>query len=264
MEQNLPPSGEERQFQTVSGAAVDGAPIAYVIVLAAVVTALSFIPFSVVLATGGGMPLSQSILPLLGWLLGPIAGALASGIGALIGIFLAPYTAGGIPALTIGGAMLTSFAAGTMVVSGSRRKYWYLGLTILFVLLFCLYAYQAIGRNGITLNTFMLGSFVDWSGLLLFVLPTRQLIARWINSANVGLVAIGLFMGTWTISGVGHLSAASIAYLIFNWPQEIWVTLIPIIPVENLIRCTAGTVIGTGVISGLRAIKLVKPKHALY
>ncbi|MGI0484138.1 hypothetical protein ACN4EK_01805 [Pantanalinema rosaneae CENA516] len=262
MEQNLPPSGEERQFQTVSGASVDGAPIAYLIVLAAVVTALSFIPFSVVLAVGGGMPLSQSILPLLGWLLGPIAGALASGIGTLIGVFFAPYTAG-IPALTVGIAMLISFAAGTMVARNGRR-YWYLGLTILFILQFCLYGYQAIVRNGITLNNFILGSFVDWSGLLLFALPTRQLFARWIGSTNVGLVAIGLFMGTWTISGVGHLSAASIAYLILNWPQEIWITLIPIIPVENVIRSVAGTVIGTGVISGLRAINLVKPKQALY
>lgn len=61
-----------------------------------------------------------------------------------------------------------------------------------------------------------------------------------------------------------HLSQATITYYLFNWPEAIWIALIPIIPFENLIRCLAGTVIGTGVIAGLRAMHLVKPKEALY
>ena len=262
MKENLPPAGEERQVKVLGGASIDGTPIAYIIVLASVVTALAFIPFSIVLASGGSMPLNQSIFPLVGWLLGPIAGALASGIGTLIGVFFAPYTAG-VPAVSIWGAVLASFAAGTMVL-GNERKYWYLGLTLLFVIQFCWYGYHAVVQNGVSLNTFIAGSFVDWSGLLLFVLPTRQLFARWINSPKIGLVAIGVFLGTWTIWGVTHLSLTTITYYIFNWPEEVWITLIPIIPVENLIRSVAGTVIGTGVISGLRAINLVKPKQAIY
>jgi hypothetical protein len=261
MQEDLKPEGEERQVQAIGGAAIDGAPIAYIVVLAAIVTALAFIPFSVVLASGGSMPLNQSIFPLLGWLLGPIAGAVSSGIGTLIGIFLAPYTAG-IPAVTIWGAVLASFAAGTMVLD-SQRRLWYLPLVVLFVLAFWFYGQQAL-RNGVSLNVFIAGSFVDWSGLILFALPTRTLFARWISSANIGLVAAGLFCGTWMIWGVTHLSQTAITYYLFNWPQEVWITLIPIIPVENLIRCVAGTVIGTGVISGLRAINLVKPRQAIY
>lgn len=48
------------------------------------------------------------------------------------------------------------------------------------------------------------------------------------------------------------------------WPEEIWVMLIPLIPIEFLSRCAIGTVIGTGVIAGLRAIGLVKPTNAIY
>jgi len=44
------PAGEEREVRFLGGAAIDGAPVAYIIVLAAVVTALAFIPFSVILA----------------------------------------------------------------------------------------------------------------------------------------------------------------------------------------------------------------------
>lgn len=50
-------------MEAVSSAAIDGAPIAYIVVLAAIVTTLSFIPFSIVLASGGSMPLSQAVFP---------------------------------------------------------------------------------------------------------------------------------------------------------------------------------------------------------
>jgi hypothetical protein len=39
------PEGLEREVKTMGGAAIDGTPIAYIIVLAAVATVLAFIPF---------------------------------------------------------------------------------------------------------------------------------------------------------------------------------------------------------------------------
>jgi hypothetical protein len=258
---DLPPQGEERQIQREVSAAIDGAPISYIVVLAAVTTALSFIPFSLVLGTGGSMPLRQGTSALLGWLLGPIAGALANGMGTLIGVFLAPHTAG-VPVVSVAGAALAGFTAGAMV-PGSRRDRWYLGLVILFWVNLLLYGRQAL-QNGIGLDIFLAGSVIDWSGLLLFMLPTRTLCARWIGSPNLAVVARGLFLGTWIVSGVSHLSSATVTYFLYNWPKEVWIALIPIIPGENLIRCIAGTVIGTGVISGLRAINLVKPREGIY
>jgi len=261
MKDLLPPEGEERQVQAVSGAAIDGAPITYIVVLAAVVTALAFIPFSVVLGSGSGMPLNQSIFPLLGWLLGPIAGAVASGIGTLIGVFLAPYTAG-MPVVTVWGGVIGSFTAGAMVLGG-RRQYWYLPLTALFVGELLFYFQHAL-MNGVALKTIIAGTMVEWSGLILFALPTRKIFAHWISSPDLTKLGLGLFFGSWTVWGVTHLSQAVITYYLFNWPEPIGIALIPTIPFENLIRCIAGTIIGTGVISGLRAINLVKPKEAIY
>jgi hypothetical protein len=246
----------------LGGANIDGAPVAYIVVLAAVVAALAFIPFSVVLASGGAFPMSEGIYALVGWILGPIAGAVATAVGRVIGVFLAPHTAG-VPAVTVFSAAMGSFAAGAMVL-GEKRKTWWLWLTVFFVIAYLLFAGRAIVQNGVGLYAAIVGSFVDWSGILLFVLPTRTLFARWINSPNLGLVAAGLFLGTWMIAGVTHVSAAVFTYFMFNWPEEVWVTLIPIIPMENLFRCLIGTVIGTGVIAGLRAIGLVKPAEAIY
>ena len=256
------PTGEEREVQFLGGAAIDGAPVAYIVVLAAVVVALAFIPFSVILASGGSFPMSQGIYPLVGWILGPIAGAIASGIGALVGVFLAPHTSG-VAVVSVLGGVIASFAAGSMVL-GEKRNNWWIWETVVFVIAWLLFAGRAMVQNGVSFYAAFVGSFLDWSGILLFALPTRTLFARWINSKNIGMVALGLFLGTWTIAGVMHVVQSCITYFMFNWPEEIWVMLIPIIPFENLMRCLIGTVIGTGVIAGMRAIGLVKPTEAIY
>jgi len=257
------PAGEEREIRSLGGAAIDGAPVAYIVVLAAVVAALSFVPFSVILATGGSFPMSQGIYGLVGWILGPIAGAIANGIGRLVGVFLAPHTAGPAPAISVWGAAISCFAAGSMVL-GARRRRWWIPLTALFLIEFLFYIGRAILVNGVGAGTAVLSSFVDWSSIVLFALPTRKLIARWIKDRNLGLVSVGLFLGTWMIAGLSHLSVVSITYFMFNWPAEVWASLIPVIPMENLFRCLIGAIIGTGVIAGLRAIGLVRPSEAIY
>jgi hypothetical protein len=256
------PVGREREVKLLGGAAIDSAPIAYIVVLAAVVTALAFIPMSVVLATGGSFPLSQGIYSLVGWVLGPIAGAVADGIGALIGVFLAPHTAGVAP-VSVWGAVVAGFAAGSMVSAGPRSKWWIIPGAI-GVLSYLVILGRAVFVNGASLSAVLLGSASQWLGVLLYVLPTRTLFARWIGSKNLGLVAVGLFFGTWASFAVSHVAQSVITYWMFNWPEELWITFIGLVPLEYLQRCVVGTVIGTGVIAGLRAIGLVKPANAIY
>jgi hypothetical protein len=256
------PVGQEREVKFLGGASIDGAPVAYIVVLAAVVTALAFIPFSVVLASGGSFPMSQGIFGLLGWILGPIAGAVASGIGTLIGVFVAPHTAGVWP-VSLYGAVITSFAAGIMVLGG-KRKSWWIGIAVLSILSFLFFVGRAIFLNAVSVQSAILGSFVDWSAIILFVLPTRTLFAKWIGSKKIGYVAAGLFLGTWMTFGLAHVCQSAVTYFMFNWPEEVWIMLIPLIPFEFISRCAIGAVIGTGVIAGLRAIGLVKPTEAIY
>jgi hypothetical protein len=150
------------------------------------------------------------------------------------------------------------------MVLGGKRKGWWLPLTVLFIICFLLFVGRAIVQNGVGLYAAIAGSFLDWSGILLFALPTRTLATRLIGDKSIGKVAAGLFLGTWMVAGVTHVASAVVTYFMFNWPEEVWITLIPMIPFENLMRCLIGTVIGTGVIAGLRAIGLVKPTEALY
>jgi hypothetical protein len=150
------------------------------------------------------------------------------------------------------------------MVLGGKRRNWWLPLTALFVVEYLFYAGRAVVQNGVGLWPAIGASFINWSAILLFALPTRHLCARWLKSSNLGKVAGGLFLGTWMVAGLTHLSASVITYFLYNWAEEVWLVLIPIIPVENLFRCLIGTVIGTGVIAGLRAIGIVRPDNAVY
>ncbi len=258
------PAGEERKVTLLSSAAIDGAPLSYIITLAAVAAVLAFVPFSTILTFGGSFPLSQGVFPLIGWILGPVAGALASAIGRLIGIFLAPHTAGAVPLASVWGAAIGSFAAGTMSGRDRGRSWWWIPLAFLFVAEWLLFIGRGVLVNGVDVGVAILYSFIHWSSLILYILPTRVLFARWIRSENALQMALGLFFGTWMAAAFAHLSVGVILYYMFNWPNEVWVTLIPIIPIENAFRGLVGAVIGTGVIQGLRAVGLVKPKWALY
>jgi hypothetical protein len=257
------PAGQEREVKNIGGAAIDGTPIAYIVVLAAVVTALAFIPFSVVLASGGSFPMNQGIFGLIGWMMGPIAGAVTAGIGALIGVFVAPHTAG-IWFITVLGAIVTSFAAGCMGTKNEKRKAWWVGVVSVTVLCYIVYVGRAIFVNGIHLQWAILASFVNWSSLLLFILPTRNLVAKWVGSKNIAMVAVGLALGTWISFGIAHTVQNAFSYTMLNWPEEVWVMLSSVIPFEFLSRCAIAAVIGTGVIAGLRAIGLVKPTEGIY
>jgi hypothetical protein len=256
------PSGEEREIKVLGGAAIDGAPLAYVVVLAAVVAGLAFIPLSAVIGSGKSFPMSQAIFPLIGWILGPVAGASANAIGALIGVLVAPHTTT-VPAATILGAFMGGFGAGAMAGGGSRRRWW-LVVGVVGLLAYAAYAGRAVLQNGVGVVAVILGSFIDWSALLLYLLPTRKMAARWIGGQDLGKLTAGLFLGTWMVAGLTHLVSSTIVYYVLNWPAPVWAAMAPVAPIEHAVRCVVGTVIGAGVIAGLRAIGLVKAKFAAY
>ena len=255
------PRGEERQVRPLGGTTIDGAPIAYIIVWAAVLVVLSFVPIpvSAVLGIGGTFPMSQAAYALVGFILGPWAGALAAGIGRLIGIFIAPHTATtGIPSVVI--AMVWAAAGGILVEKKGRKG---LLALIVFALSYVAFVGRALTIDvdlGLALQT----TLTNLSGLILWLLPTRLLARDWIADRTPAKLAAGLALGCWTVNACGHTVGNALMYYVNAWPANIWRILIPIIPAEQLFRAVVGTVIGVGVITGLRAIGLVKPAKAGY
>lgn len=258
------PLGEERKVKLWGETAIDGAPITYIVVLAAIIMVLALvpIPISVVLGSGKNFPISQGIYPLIGWLLGPIAGALTNAIGSLGGVIIAPYTTTSRLGSVVGAA-LGGWAAGIMKGGGQRRRWW-IPLSIVGSLFYGLYAGRAIWVNHANWLHVVLGSLIDLSALLLFLFPTRTYFARQLEDEKMARVSVGLFGGTWIVAGLTHLCTSMFVYAIINWPNEIWLMIAPLSLLEHGVRCLVGMAIGTGVIAGLRGIGLVKPAQATY
>jgi hypothetical protein len=164
---------------------------------------------------------------------------------------------------TIAGAAFGGLVAGAMRGQGERRRWW-LPLSVIGVLLYGMYAGRAILVNEANGIHVILGSFIDWSAILLFILPTRTYFSRCLTDERMSKVSLGLFGGTWIAAGLTHLCTGVFVYAIINWPNAVWLAIAPIAPVEHTIRALVGMLIGTGVIAGLRAIGLVKPTQALY
>lgn len=258
------PTGEEREVVQVGGIALDGAPLVYVTVLAGVIAVLTVIPMPIsqILGIGKNFPLSQGLYPLIGWLLGPVAGGAVDGIGALVGILINPQNTSSYVG-TLLGATLGGFAAGAMA-GRERRAWWWLPAGALATVFFALYLGRAVLVNGASLLHVLLGTFINWSALLLYLLPTRQLLARGLRDPRPTARAAALFGGTWMIAGLVHLGAAWLIYWRINWPNEVWLPVAAAAPLEHTFRALIGMVVGVGVLNGLRALKLVPPKHTLF
>ncbi|WP_221033123.1 hypothetical protein [Actomonas aquatica] len=251
--------GAERRITFHDAASIGGAPVAYVIVLATVIAVLSFIPFSIVLSGGSSFPMAQGVYSLNGWLLGPWAGFVASSVGSLVGVFLAPHTAG-IPWLAVTGAGLAALVAASLHPTG-RNRLW-AAISVLILVGWVSFYHHAVNLNGVRPAVFILCYLTHLSSTLLFLAPTRRWIGRALRSPDLKKVAIGLFLGTWVSASLMMFYMSWLSYILLTWPEEVFYIFFVMVPIENAARSVIGAVIGTGVIAGLRSMALVKPPHA--
>ena len=254
-------AGPEREIKFHDSATIGGAPIAFVIVLATVIAVLSCIPFSIVLSGGSSFPMAQGVYSFNGWVLGPWAGFVASAIGALVGVFLAPHTAG-IPWLAVSGAGLAALYAAALKPSG-RHGLW-LALSLFTVGGWLSFYHVAVNLNGVDSSVFLLSYLTHITSTVLFIAPTRIWIGCLIASPDLKRVSVGLFFGTWIAASLMMFYMSWLSYLVISWPEEVFYIFFVMVPLENLARSLIGAVIGTGVIAGLRSMALIKPPEAMF
>ena len=250
------PKGAERDVSTSRRITIGGAPISYVALFAAAIGVTALIPFAILLSTGQSFPFSEFLIPLCGIVLGPVGGFVAGLVGGFIGLAIAPYTApNGIlapltPAL---GAMAVGF-----LVQRNKRAWW--GTAILATAL-GIFTIKGIVINGVR-PWWLIGAVaVAWISLIIELTPLRSLAAAWLRSKNFGLVTGGLvvmsFLGTSTAMIVNNM----IGFFLFEIPNDIWPAFIPLVQTERSIVTVGATIIGLGVIAGLRQLRMVRPSE---
>ena len=251
--------GEKRELKVGNAMSIGGAPVSYVAILAAVLTVTSFIPLSVSIGSGASFPLSTTIYPLIGIILGPVAGPAAAAIGGILSVIISPHTANsGI--LTPLAPISTAFIAGMLVQK--KRGYWIIPLFMFFVGFFC---YAGLGYvRGVSIRNILMLFFVPLLSVVLYLLTIVQHAKYWLVSKQrmANLIGFIVIFFTANISEIPITGAVN--YIVMGWPNDVWPIIALTMPIERSIMLLAGTIIGMSVITGLRKLPIVKPLKAGY
>lgn len=211
-------------------------------VWAALIAVASLLPAIPVIGTGATFSVSDIMVPLAGVLFGPWAGAVAAGIGGLIGQLIAPHTVIFGPFQFVL-AMVSAAGAGLamqrkwifpIVVIGLFGAIWYLvplGQSAWFTPIGYLIGILAA----------LVGWF--WGG-------------KWVSSLNRGSMFAGVFLTT--LAGIVCSWAAGNfwALLMFALPKEIWAAVLVIAPVQRIIFALVAAIIGVPLLIGLPKISI--------
>ncbi len=262
------PTPTERPRHVIVGSRnlLAGAPISQVAVWAAIIAVAGTIPWVFPMQGGGGaFPMSIPLAPLVGVVLGPVAGFVACLVGGTIDLVIAPYTAG-IGLLSPFSIAFAALGAGYLV-QRPRPKLWVPGL-LAPVFLLWLWADFA----------FIMGDFPFPQILLvggLDVFPSWVVGltgARWAAAQLEGEESRArwrVFVALWLVSYFGvaamqHGFEWAVWQMMFQFPPEPSIaTSLAFTWWERLfVYAGIGALIGTPVIMGLKRMGLRRPVHA--
>ncbi|MEM2896423.1 MAG: hypothetical protein QXG01_02430 [Candidatus Bathyarchaeia archaeon] len=267
---------EEPIRKPARGALIGGAPISQVAIWAAIIAVTGMIPFSVVIGGGGTFPISSTLAPLSGILLGPIGGFVAVIIGGYIDLAIAPYTA------TLGLASPWSLAIATLcagLIAYKPKNYWWIPAILAPVAIFWTYASFPIA--GLTFPYakplapfewlegpyvgFLLGWTDAWPSWILF-LATVKWLRKWISSTSPIKVGAAIWIITYfTLSGIEHYIGWGIFEIMYKLTLDVCVWVILLFTWwERLVMATVGGIIGTAVVFALRRAGLRKPEYTIW
>jgi len=227
---------------------------AIIAVWAAVVASGYLLPTFPILGTGGAFSLSNILFPLSGIFFGPIAGALCSAVGGLIGSLIAPHTAWmGLGTFIIG--TTTAFTAGCIawgkwppVGVSSSGSIIINGAIIIYIIGTILWFTQEIGRSIVLfpLVFYSLGFIAMMTGLIFAkrLFSSKGRISKFII---IWLCAFGGLIGGATIGNFFSL-------VLFKQPKEIWMLLTVTAPIERAVFALGAMLVGVPLLAGLNKI----------
>jgi len=251
--------GEERVV--VVGGKLFGAPIAYIAIWGAIIAVAGMIPFSVIVGGGGSFAMSSTLLGLVAIALGPLAGALAVLIGAIIDLVIAPYSPFGPIAPII--PTIAALVAGLAI--SEKKTYRLIALGIAIVELIVFWIAVAIGTGASFDKIILIGSTAELPAIILFAV-TLPFINKWIKSDNPLYLTLAVFIISYfATSSIEHCTGSVLWQILFGLPIDIWIfVFFAFAWWECLTIAIIGTIIGVPVIIALRKSALMKPDYAAY
>lgn len=257
---------EARQSTFRSRNLIAGAPISQVAVWAAIVAVAGTIPWIFPMQGGGGaFPMSIPVAPVVGIVLGPLAGFVACLVGGALDLIIAPYTAGigllsplSIAIAAMGAGYLVRRPKPNLLIPGLLGPTFLLWLWADYAFILRDFPFPAILLVG---GTDMLPSWIV--GLAGAKWAARQI------EANGAQAPWRLFVAVWIVCyfGVGAMQHGfewAVWEMMFRFPPEPSIaTSLAFTWWERLfVYAGIGALIGTSVILALKRMGLRRPEQA--
>ena len=214
----------EKEYTGSSASSIFGGPLSWVAAFGALTAIGSMVPIIIYPMGGGYYSLSQLLLfPLAGYMLGPWAGFVACGVGASIGLFIAPaaYPLGVIDALLYGAIFGISYG-----LLSRRWRYYSLVLWILSFPLIYIFPYRWPGAAAGFAPPTSPAYLISWSYyLVIFVVWAIWAFTplhRWVRTdRKIALRIAGFIIASLAGSGLPTGFGGVAYYFILKKPIEI-------------------------------------------
>jgi len=214
--------------------------VASISVFAALYAALGFIPLFYIFGAYGQFITAALILaPITGIILGPVGGTLAIAIGGIAGMSITGNMPMGI----------FSFLPGTfdaLCVGLAFRGKWYASAAIFAVFIVAFAMLPSIG----TAKYFI---WFDAFALLILLSPASTLAKEYVKNNDPQKIVMGVGILAFIGVLIDHIVGSLFFQILTPLPQSIWEAVAFIYPIERVLVTIVATIIGAGIIKGIRA-----------
>jgi len=214
--------------------------IATISVFAALYVVLGYIPLFYIFGVYGQYITAALIIaPVIGIILGPVGGALATAIGGIVGMMLT----GNMP---MGPFTFLPGTLDALCIGLTFRGKWYASAGILAVFIIAFAALPSIGA----------AKYFIWlhaTALFLLLSPASTLAVKYIKGTNLQELVLGVGVLVFIGVLVDHVVGSFIFQSLNPLPQSVWETVAFIYPIERLLVTVVASIIGAGIIRGIKA-----------
>jgi len=214
--------------------------IASISVFAALYVVLGFIPLFYIFGAYGQFITAALILaPITGVTLGPVGGTLAIAIGGIAGMSITGNMPMGI----------FTFLPGTfdaLCVGLAFRGKWYASASIFAVFILAFAALPSIGT----------AKYFIWFhafALLILLSPASTLAKEYVKNNDPQKIVMGIGILAFIGVLIDHIVGSLFFQILTPIPPSVWEAVAFIYPIERVLVTIVATIIGTGIIKGIRA-----------
>ncbi len=229
---------------------IDNVHVAYIAVAAAMVTLAAYIPMFPVIGAGTTISAGMIVVPLVGILLGPTAGTLATAIGAFLGQIVAPYGA------IFGLITFVCPTACTLVAGLLAYRKWKTAIVVQGLTILAWYVLTTImwrGQPAAGVRWYF--PFLHWASFISVLIVGRK-ISDWISSGDTKKMAIAVFLAALAGTLSEHMVGNSIYIGLYQGPAQVYVFVLGIYWIERTFGALAATFVGVPLLVGLRKARI--------